>query len=574
MPSLSAFLICVHFNRYRIGLLVVVLFCTFQTHAQYQQLLHRTFAERLLPLKDMYQSDLFSLDSATIFKRINAIKKLATDNNDDDLLMEAALLRVHYFYYKKPPPANLLTMLDTLRQEGVKRNKLWLQIMAENLSALYNFHITHYEQAFEHHQRVYNMIKGLSPEDFPHKQHCLTQLADEYYFFNDYRQSIFYNLQALRSQPPNQLDPFPPEILIMNTLGLCYQNLNRLDSAEFYFKKIIDTTKIIKIEQWASIASGNLGYNLFLEKKYTDAIPLLEKDVTMAELTHDWGLASGSLMVLANISLLNGNTAKGGEQIERCRQYVKQSGQYKRYARLYPLMAKYYALTNNAVLAGKYMDSSFFVKDSLNRQLNALQMLRASQKINLERTQAQIENIESQKAINTLQRNALLGILVIMIAGTLLVYREQRKRIRLQKELVEKTKSELEDATRQLNDFARNVSEKSEIFELLGQHDQAGKNAISQLQQSTILTDTDWAYFKGLFEKVHSGYLDRLREKLPGLTPAEVRFMALTKLGLNSREMASMLGIGTDAVRQYRLRLRKKFDLSDDGSIEELAAQI
>jgi len=486
-------------------------------------------------------------------------------------------MRVHYFYYHKKYPATVvLQMLDSLNQEGKKRGKLWLEIMTSNMAALYNFKdLQHYEQGFMHHQRAYDLVKNLSPAEFPHKQHCLFQMADEHYFFNDFREAIFYNLEALKAKPSFQLDPVPLQMSILNTIGLCYQKLDMKDSAEYYFTQTIRIAKNNRSEAWDGIASGNLGYNLFLEKKYAEAVPLLEKDVSIAIKTADWGLASGSLMVLANINLLRGDIAKAGEQITAARQYVSRSGQYYRLQYLYPLMAKWYALNARPAQSTIYLDSTIFVKDSLNRKFNALQMLRARQKVDLERYNADIESIQAQKTINILERNIMVTTVVLMMAGAVIVYRKQQKKTSLQKEQVLKAREELENASRQLTDFAKNISDKNALIELLEQQNGvADKDALWQLQQSTILTDADWAYFKALFEKVHAGYLQRLKEKLPGLTAAETRFMALSKLGLSTREMAAMLGIGTDAVRQHRSRLRKKLNFNEDGSLEDLAVHI
>ncbi|MGB0368709.1 MAG: helix-turn-helix transcriptional regulator, partial [Flavobacteriales bacterium] len=90
----------------------------------------------------------------------------------------------------------------------------------------------------------------------------------------------------------------------------------------------------------------------------------------------------------------------------------------------------------------------------------------------------------------------------------------------------------------------------------------------------TILTTEDWAYFKQLFEKVHVGYLSRLTQKLPDLSPAETRFIALSKLELSSKEMAAVLGVGQAAIRQYRLRLRKRLDVSNQKDLQEFIRQI
>ena len=78
-----------------------------------------------------------------------------------------------------------------------------------------------------------------------------------------------------------------------------------------------------------------------------------------------------------------------------------------------------------------------------------------------------------------------------------------------------------------------------------------------------ILTEEQWNNFKVLFEKVHKGYLKRLKEKIPSITPAEVRFMALAKLQLDAKEMGVSLGISANAVRNTWYRLRKKVGFTD-----------
>jgi DNA-binding CsgD family transcriptional regulator len=97
---------------------------------------------------------------------------------------------------------------------------------------------------------------------------------------------------------------------------------------------------------------------------------------------------------------------------------------------------------------------------------------------------------------------------------------------------------------------------------------------LEQLHQSVLLTDQGWEEFRQLFEQVHQGYLVRLKEKLPGLSPAEIRLMTLCKLHYTNKEMAAMLGVSTQAIRQLRSRLRRKLNLPEEIDIEELAAQI
>ena len=160
------------------------------------------------------------------------------------------------------------------------------------------------------------------------------------------------------------------------------------------------------------------------------------------------------------------------------------------------------------------------------------------------------------------------------------IYILQRKRF-IQKQLInelelKQKQDELDYAAQQLNDYAASISEKNKMVEELESKLGTTVNveALTQLQQSTILTDEAWEHFRKLFEQVHSGYLIRLKEKLPDLSPAEIRFMVLAKLKFTNKEMGMALGISQHAVRMTWYRLRKKLNLPEEGSLEELVGRI
>jgi DNA-binding CsgD family transcriptional regulator len=95
---------------------------------------------------------------------------------------------------------------------------------------------------------------------------------------------------------------------------------------------------------------------------------------------------------------------------------------------------------------------------------------------------------------------------------------------------------------------------------------------LNTLANSTILTEQDWEDFSKLFDKVHTGFFVRLKEKYPNITPAETRLLCLTKLNLSTKEMAGMLGVSTDAIKKTRQRLRKKMEVDEEKNLEELVA--
>jgi len=392
----------------------------------------------------------------------------------------------------------------------------------------------------------------------------LQKVADAHYAFGDYTEAVSLLKEALA------VKGLPPVFQLLlygnNTLGLCYQQLKELDSSDTYFRKAyaFAATGSFHNEDWKAIASGNLGANLFLRGDYIAAIPLLQLDVDMSVKRKDWACASGSQTTIADIRLKQDNLAAAAEALANARQYAYHSGEYKRLKPLYPLLSKYYTAIGNAKLAGLYLDSSFFVNDSLQRAYDGMKLLKAQQKIDIERQNATLAEIKSQKKIKTIERNAFAVFIVLLGIGSVYVHRNQRKKNLQKQQLLNLQLNEKETALNlaasQLEGFAHNISEKNKLLEALQQ--QFGENSdnqvLNQLQQSTILTDEEWDKFRGLFEKVHGGYLQRLKEKLPELSPAETRFMTLAKLQLSNKEMAATLGVSNQAIRTTWYRLRKK----------------
>jgi tetratricopeptide (TPR) repeat protein len=524
------------------------------------------------------QVELPNSDSTEIFKEIDAIAAVAEENNDEDLLLETYLLRVNYYHYRSfylQFPHELTTQkLVELGEVARKKNKPWLEARVEGILAVHYANIKQYEKEFEHFHRMYEIIKDMLPGEFPEKQNNLYYFANSLYFFRDYKNAIIYLKEGLEDTAHTPWNRYTTHSY--NLLGLCYRKLNMLDSSSYYFRLILEDARRNGNEAWVGITSGNLGENYFLQKEYEKAKPLLQNDADIAiNISNDPGLASNALMILGKISMEEKDVKNAEEHLGLARRYVYQSGQYNRLRSLYPALSRLYLMKGNIAEATVFMDSAFIVRDSLDNEFNTLFMTRAKQKVELEQHRAALDDINSQKEIKTLQRNALVVIVVLIMIIALFIYDRQKRRYREKNLQLKRAREELEKAEKELNSFTKNISEKNKLIEdLQHQIGDADSEAIRQLQHSTILTDEQWTDFRDLFDKVHGGYLQRLKEKLPGLTPAETRFIALSKLNLSNKEMAAMLGIGADAIRQHRSRLRKKLNLAEENNLEELLQKI
>jgi hypothetical protein len=149
-----------------------------------------------------------------------------------------------------------------------------------------------------------------------------------------------------------------------------------------------------------------------------------------------------------------------------------------------------------------------------------------------------------------------------------------------------RAKEELRHADLALEKYTENLRQKNELIEEFKAeieylHLQLGEPPdrekllhLEKLMRAHIMTDDTWDEFKKLFEKVHAGFLFRVREKFIQVTESDIRLLTLVKLGLSNREMANMLGVTTEAIKKSRQRLRKKINLPEHLSLEEVVITI
>ena len=197
--------------------------------------------------------------------------------------------------------------------------------------------------------------------------------------------------------------------------------------------------------------------------------------------------------------------------------------------------------------------------------------------------EAQIKLLTLEKTKNAAQRNLLLLTVAIILAVVYFLYRLQREKTARANEKQKQIEIELSESKHQLDNFMQTLLKKN------AQIQELSEKLIPSLQQNislesddpaekedlinrTILTNEDWSSFKELFEKAYPGFIKKIKSRWADLTPAEIRFTVLIKLGLDSREMSEMLGVSQGNIRQLRFRFRKKTGIESEEDIERLVS--
>ncbi len=554
----------------------LLLVCHYNTRAQYNNLIGKKYPQRVINLYKIYGNVISAKDTIAANIIVSNLRTLAIKNNDKELEIEADFIKAldyehkHYNQFQKG--------IKELQKVAVKAQSNNYEVILPKIYRVigeaYWEGMNNYELAFENYYKMLKVQNQFTDLQCPDKALNFVTIGNAFYFFNDCKSCINNMRKALDVSTTDF--SVKQKNTANNTIGLIYQQMGKLDSADFYFQRIINLKENYRLKEWIAISKGNLGYNKYLRGKYTEALPLMKEDVDQAILSSDYGLATTSLVHLAETYLKLGKNSEAEETASKAIEYARKSKEYRRWENLYPLLAKINIQNQNKELAKFYLDSAITVKDSLRKKFSALQLLRVNQKLDRE-TQIKLNNEKQRK---TAQRNYLIVLILILVVLSLYVYFNQKKNSK-QKQLIHDLKlkqmnGELNNATLQLKQFTEQINNKRKLVKDLESklNKQDNNELLNQLQESTILTDEEWEQFRKLFEKVHSGFLIRLKEKLPNLSPAEIRFMTLAKLKFDNKEMASTLGVSPESIRVTRYRLRKKINLPEDGDLEELVNMV
>lgn len=546
------------------------------TIQKFRSMIHTPYSERALETDLIHKRIEGLTDTTQAYELLRQLASIAHASGDRELIWESELLTTFYQLIHGVAPfpqriAQMKELADRAGHEGV-----W-QIQARALKLIslrYWIDLLDYEKTFKTYRELQQVLQRMTPEEFPDLAQCYMIMGRAHFYFRDYRTAIhFFQKGAIIPQTPLNTT-FVTHCI--NNLGLCYQNLNILDSSDFYLNQLVEDTNRYAIEVWRGIASGNLGYNYYLRNEYDKAFPLLQRDVYTAESIKDWGLAAGSLIPLADILVMRNQLTHAEELIHRAREYIHRSGQDDRLRLLFPIISKWHSAMGHQDLAANYVDTTLQAIQVYHEKFNALKVMRAEQELNAR--ELRLKEVEKQNLIQ--QRNLVLVIVLgVFVFGLIIIwYRNkslQRKR-KIRELALQNAKESLEHAQTRLGDLTRKIRENNQLIDKLKINNQISSdpNLLHELQNVTILTNDDWTEFKNHFQSVYPGFLEIIKTRYSELTPAEIRYLCLLKLGLSNHEMASALGVSPKSINVTKYRIRKKLDLENQEILEKMVNSI
>lgn len=119
-------------------------------------------------------------------------------------------------------------------------------------------------------------------------------------------------------------------------------------------------------------------------------------------------------------------------------------------------------------------------------------------------------------------------------------------------------------------EFLSSLKEEIQQQKLSGQYTRKNLDKLLVLVNNNIVSDEEnWNMFQANFDRIHENFFRNLKLQYPDLTSGDLRFCALLRLNLPTKEIAKLLNISIRGVDAARYRLRKKFGLSQEDSLTD-----
>jgi tetratricopeptide (TPR) repeat protein len=391
-------------------------------------------------------------------------------------------------------------------------------------------------------------------------------------------------------------------------LAMCMLNLARISATnnnrEEAIKGYLDAIRILSaMGSWPNIASAyNSIADLYIaDGDYDHANEYLNLALNIIEnnnSTFDGPSSIFSTRIFTNVAKL----AFEKRDIKRALSFAKRSLKLSE-QNLY----KASILDNSKLLSRIYeyegkIDSALVYYRTALEYTEQIQKEENIKKITQLRMQYEFDAMLRQKELEDVKRNAAhrqremlyIGILVVVIFSIILLmllYGNQKTkadRAILQKKNLELEKTKLNQALTYKNkELATNMMyllEKNEFITTIARKLSEAKDAFNKSNQGVVQRIINelkqnsskgiWEEFEMRFKEVHADFYKALTEKIPDLTPNEIRICAFLRLNMSTKEISAITHQSVKSIDMARFRLRKKMDIDRDENLITFLAQL
>lgn len=523
-------------------------------------------------------------DSVVYFQNVNKLADAAKRSNNQALLLESEFLKFLYLSSRNYPDylSELLEFLKVVDDSKIE----YLQARVRQAIGLYYFHyLNNYGKAFLYITESYPYFKNLTVKELPEKQELLYNIGYVYY-------NIGYAYKALNFlEEAEKLDNYYYPTLycnIINTKGLIFKDRNEFQRAAQYFKQAIKAAKKNNHPQWERISMNNLAEVYITLNKYEEAQNLLNSPPFIKDENSEESciMETNRLILLAKIWVIKEKWDELSAIVSKIKEFNQKFNFPLRIkTEIYPLLALDEKHKSNFEQAYMYSDTAMQLRVKYYELKSNEGLKLALEKERIDFMEDQNYQSKNQKKITWIITISLLIILALIVVISIILLKKQQGIYKKNREIVE---NKLSESKEKLEELLRDIKLKNkevkayeeEIQQLYSDihkdvpriHER--EKTLEILLSKPIMTDSKWVVFKRAFDQVHPEYFKKLQGAIPGISPAEIRYMYLRKLKLTPHEITFVLGISQGSIRQYKHRIRAKINLDLKENLDDFLDSI
>ncbi|MFK7811734.1 MAG: tetratricopeptide repeat protein [Maribacter sp.] len=413
---------------------------------------------------------------------------------------------------------------------------------------------------------------------------ALQELGAIEYLRKNYREAIAYAEKAYAIYKDHDYHEYRG--LTANDLGRSFMAIRNYEKAISHFEDALQIGRDHKFADVEASALTQLGVAKRIMKEYKSAEIFLSQALALHKTSGFKKEQSENLNELAKLSLDIKQPSVAIGHASQSLILSKEIGSLQDQSDAYFIRSRAYEANNRKDLSFDDFKIYAQLKDSIfnttkSQQIEELRTIydteKKEQQIALQ--ERNIKVLEQEASISNLQRLLMAIGLLLSVLG-IYALRQKMKRNKLEKEKVE---AELAFKKKELTTHALNLARKNETLENLKLKAQelkekenigVGYNQLIRSINFDLQDDNNWQNFSRYFEEVHKDFNSIVKSKYPQVTSNELRLLALLKMNLSSKEIASILNISPEGIKKARYRLRKKLSLSTEDSLQDLVLSL
>ncbi|TAE82612.1 MAG: hypothetical protein EAY81_09040 [Bacteroidetes bacterium] len=431
------------------------------------------------------------------------------------------------------------------------------------------------------------------------KQHKLERLENRYLMNKAYlvfamgkpEEAIHLSLFVIKrfNKPENLSD----KCVAYNNLGIFYRMTGKYDSAIICCKRAVNIALQQNLRLYLADGWCELGYLEEIQGNGKQAIKYINAADSIYSLTDDY-LGRYRVVTFKIAAFTKSkNYDKALNSVQELITIANKFQNINWLGEAYKEKSAIEEQQGNYALALKSLKQHLFWADSFNRASGNAKLAELEFKYQTKDKDNQLRMLQKDAELH--KQRQFLGysvavILLLLVLGVSLYFaiKIKNRKVVAEKEKqqllfqLEAQQEEIQLKSRQLTSKALYISERNELLEeLLKMTKQVGKQepkqdlvTIERKIRNSLANNKDWEEFKTYFEELNPNYLNRVKQLYNDLTERELRLIAFVKIGLNTKEIANILHVESNSVKTARYRLKKKFNLDLETSLEQFLNSI